>query len=594
MTLVKLKGWNKGSYALSARNIDCERCVNLFPSISEEGTGKEQEQAFLQSIPGLTTEYFLSSYGNIRGIFADKTGLLWVVAGSHVLTIASDGAISNMGTINSSKGSVEFESDGFSKVVLVDGANGYIFPTSLSGGIQAFYDNTFDNAGYVGAISANHGLITGDVINITGQILFDAQSVSVIRIDDNRFAYPKVYPVPLNRLSGAGFNYGSLGTQWQITTATPHNLADGQNVIVQGTDGSYAYQYQIHLINAMSFWINFPVEGLNPPLDGSEFTSVYVDPVFTGSFDTSQAAMRVITGAGWLGSKTVTYQDGFFVFVATGDYNTTTTQPPTVFYSNFATVGQEPFFVDPLNYLVLEDTGDPVVKVLSDHGVLWVFKTRHVVVYYDAGQTIAQFLPIQGSSQETGCVSAATIQKVGGILMWLAQDDRGGAIVVKTQGWYKGERCSTQALEQLLTGNPNLEKASAYTYQMGGHSFYCLNVPGLPTTWCFDMATGQWHERGEWQNGAYSPFRVQAMAYAYGRHWAGGPGQQDVYLVDPNAFTINNLPLRWQRTLPHSSSNYNRVFFNSIQVDMQMGAGMWPTNPSWTGPGDGAGSGGEG
>ena len=63
----RFTGFIGPSYTLGSVNIDCQRCVNLYPELNEVGTGKEQEIASLVGTPGLETLVTLGA-GPIRGM----------------------------------------------------------------------------------------------------------------------------------------------------------------------------------------------------------------------------------------------------------------------------------------------------------------------------------------------------------------------------------------------------------------------------------------------------------------------------------------------------------------------------------------------
>jgi hypothetical protein len=62
-------------------------------------------------------------------------------------------------------------------------------------------------------------------------------------------------------------------------------------------------------------------------------------------------------------------------------------------------------------------------------------------------------------------------------------------IVYRLDG-YTPMRISTHAIEYHLR---NVTDAWAFVYTQEGHKFYCLCTD--QGTWCYDMATGAWHER---------------------------------------------------------------------------------------------------
>ncbi len=51
----KLQGFIGPAYTLDSTNVDAQRCVNLYPEVIESGNGKEGQQVYLKSTPGLAS-----------------------------------------------------------------------------------------------------------------------------------------------------------------------------------------------------------------------------------------------------------------------------------------------------------------------------------------------------------------------------------------------------------------------------------------------------------------------------------------------------------------------------------------------------------
>lgn len=123
---VRLVGFIGPSYQMNSRNVDCQRCINLYPEINELGTGKEKEVASLRGTPGLGLFSALGS-GPIRGIHFTNDGSkkLYVVRGNTLYHVSSSGTSTSIGTISTNSGPVSMANNN-NHMVLVDGTtNGY-------------------------------------------------------------------------------------------------------------------------------------------------------------------------------------------------------------------------------------------------------------------------------------------------------------------------------------------------------------------------------------------------------------------------------------------------------------------------------------
>lgn len=279
----------------------------------------------------------------------------------------------------------------------------------------------------------------------------------------------------------------------------------------------------------------------------------YVSPFATNVF-------AQIGGAGWLGSVRVTVLDGMAIFV----------KPDSQMF--YVSAVDDATVLDVLDFASAEGSPDNIVTQIADHGQAFFFGASSVEIWDNTGGTDFALTRNNGARIETGCAAAFTVRKLDNTVYWLGQDERGAGIVWKFNG-YTPVRVSTQAIEEVLQGAADLSTATAYTYQQDGHSFYCLSVPGLPTTWCYDVASENWHERAELVNGEYEQHRGHFHAFAFGKHLIGGDDGK-IYEYDPEANTNAGDVLVRDRISPHMAlPSYAKIQYASLQVDCVVGKG---------------------
>lgn len=119
---MRFKGFIGPSYTLQSVNVDCQRCINLYPEMDEVGSAHEGEVASLVSTPGLRLLLALPTMP-VRGIFCDSKKVLWAVGGNTLYQI-NNWVPTAAGTLLTSIGPVSFNDNGF-QVVVVDGPYGY-------------------------------------------------------------------------------------------------------------------------------------------------------------------------------------------------------------------------------------------------------------------------------------------------------------------------------------------------------------------------------------------------------------------------------------------------------------------------------------
>lgn len=110
-----------GSYQERALPFDAQRSINLFPVLDQQG----KEVSALYGTPGLTL-FSTAGTGSIRGNFSSANGRAFVVSGSGLYELFSDGTSSLLGTLNSSSGIVSIDENSL-QLGICDGTLVYIF-----------------------------------------------------------------------------------------------------------------------------------------------------------------------------------------------------------------------------------------------------------------------------------------------------------------------------------------------------------------------------------------------------------------------------------------------------------------------------------
>ena len=124
---MKLNGFVGGAYTLRSKNLDSQRCVNLYPVLDESGLGKDGDAAMLIGAPGL--RLLLDSGAVVRALYTASNGVLYAVCGSTLYSISSSWVKTSLGTLGTSAGIVSISDNGV-QMMLVDGSNGYILTLS--------------------------------------------------------------------------------------------------------------------------------------------------------------------------------------------------------------------------------------------------------------------------------------------------------------------------------------------------------------------------------------------------------------------------------------------------------------------------------
>ena len=192
---------------------------------------------------------------------------------------------------------------------------------------------------------------------------------------------------------------------------------------------------------------------------------------------------------------------------------------------------------DALDVYQISTTSDLVVAQVPLRREIYTFGSLYTSVWQNVGaSTIYQ--PIAGVSIEQGAGAPYAAVPLDNTIYFLSQNTNGTRMIFRFNG-YTPERVSNHAVEFALNQCPRVSDAIAWTYQDEGHTFYVLYLPAPPvagsgvdhTTWCYDVATGQWHERAHWSpvSMAWFPHVGRCHCAAWGLHLVGARNSGAIY-----------------------------------------------------------------
>lgn len=281
-------------------------------------------------------------------------------------------------------------------------------------------------------------------------------------------------------------------------------------------------------------------------------------------YNTSTDAFAEVTDADFPGAATVDYIDGYFIF------NDPDTQK---FYITALLDGTS---VDALDFTSAEGYPDNLVALKVSHREVWAFGENSIEVFYNSGNSAFPFERISGAFIETGCAAPASIAKLDNSLFWLGSDARGKGLIFRASG-YAAVRISNHSIETIIQGFDTTIDAIGYSYQQSGHSFYVLTFPTEDRTFCYDVSTELWHERGDYSNGEFHQHRARCQFVFNEKVHVGDRLNGNIYIFDPENYSDNGKAQRWLRSwraIPTGKNTLRRMIHHQLQLDCEVGVGL--------------------
>lgn len=273
----------------------------------------------------------------------------------------------------------------------------------------------------------------------------------------------------------------------------------------------------------------------------------------------SNNAVGQITDTDWRGSNWVDELDGYFVFV----------DPDTDQF--YISAIDDASALDALDFSSADAQPDDIVTHRVSKRELYLIGTRSIEVWINSGDPDFPFTRYNSTPIDVGIVGKRACVRAADTLVFVGQTDRGRGYVYLMAG-HQPVRISNLAVEQALASSTDLSQCSMWSYHVGGHEFVGINAPGMETTWVWDAATKQWHERAELVDGEFEPLRIDEVTLFDGEHYATAGTK--VYRIDDETYTYGGDPLVRQRTWPHLvSPSMERVAYRSLELACTTGHG---------------------
>jgi len=258
-----------------------------------------------------------------------------------------------------------------------------------------------------------------------------------------------------------------------------------------------------------------------------------------------------ITDADFYPSKTVTFQDGYFIFErsGTGQFYISNLYSVDFLGADFATA---------------EGAPDDTVAVLCDTRELWLFGEHTIEVWWNSGATFP-FERYQGAFIEKGCIAPYSVAKIDNTVFWLCDD-----LSVYAAKGFVPTKISNPGIDYAIETYTKVDDAIGYTYIQEGHHFYVLTFPSENATWVFDGITELWHERSS-DGGRH---RSNNYIKAYGKHLVGDYENGNIYQLDLDTYTDNGSLIVRDAVSPAIHNEVDNVFMSRFQIDIESGTGL--------------------
>lgn len=266
-----------------------------------------------------------------------------------------------------------------------------------------------------------------------------------------------------------------------------------------------------------------------------------------------------ITDPDFRGSNWVEEMDGYFIFSAPGTDQWYISQIDDG--SNFDALDFSSADTSPDNLITFRTLKRELILLGEVSGEVWI----------DSGDPDFPFARYNATPIDVGVVGNRAATRTTDSLLWVGKTERGQGYVYEMRG-HQPVRVSTTAVEEALASSTDLTQCVMWSYHIRGAEFVGVQAPGMSSTWVYDLATQQWHERGELVSGDWAQSRVDAVAFFAGDHYAIDGTKY--YRMSTDLNTLAGDALVRERTWPHlMAGSLEPIPYRSVEIACTTGEG---------------------
>ena len=544
-------GFVGSSYEAPSIYQDAQECINFFPEVDPVKQQGERGVIALYPTPGLTLKALLPNLQEVRGLHTVSGGEQMIaVCGSYVYALTANFVPAVIGQLNSSTGIVRITDNGVN-VYIVDGAFRYTWYIS-SPASAVFTGSTSGTTLTVASVSS--GTIA------VGQSLFGINVLSGTVITALGTGTGGAGTYTINRSQTVANSVMNSATVGAVVTATIASTTMTVSAVASGA---------LHIgqtISGVGVTLGTIITAFGTGTGGAGTYTVSVASTVAVGVTMYGLNFSVLpsTDGAFSGANTVDIIDNYFV------YNNPTTQQ----------FGASDLLspISPQTSFSLKDGApDDLVALIVDHREIYLMGEISSEVWTDVGAVPFPFQRIPGTSTQHGIAAPFSIARLGNSFAYVSRNNRGQSQIMQMQG-YIPQRISTHAVENTLV-NKYVGDAISWTYQLEGHEVFVVTFPSLELTWAYDATTQMWHK---WlyttEKNEYQRHRGNCCAVFQGLVIIGDYENGKLYELDKTNYTDDGQNIRRLRRAPHLVTEFQRQYFDELQIQFQPGVGTTGTS----------------
>ena len=534
------------SYPATSVYQDSNECINFLPEVDPLKQPGDRGVVALYPTPGLTIKAILPNQQEVRGLRTLSGGTqMLAVCGAYVYVLNSTLNPTMIGQLNTTTGRVTISDNGI---------NAYIV------------DGTYRYTWRIATVTA--AVFTGSTSGTT--LTVSSMKSGTIAVGQNLFAIGALQETVITALGSGSGGTGTytIGLSQTIASSQMYTSSPGA-VITAAISGT---TLTVASVASGTLYVGQTIQGTGITTQ-TIITALGTGSGSTGTYTVNNSqtiASITMYALNWTvlpssdgaftGGETCDIVDNYFVYnrPASQQWGASGVLSPISGSTSFSSKDGSP---------------DNLVALIVDHREVYLMGEASSEVWTDVGAVPFPFQRIPGTNTQHGIAAKFSVSRFGDSFCYVSRNNRGQAQIMQMKG-YVPTRISNHAVENSIT-NQYVDDAIAWTYQLEGHEVYVVSFPALELTWAYDLASGMWHKWLYTNNdGTYTRHRGNCCAVFQGLVLVGDYQDGSIYEIDKNNYTDNGQYTRRLRRAPHLVADFQRQYFDELQIQFQPGVGL--------------------
>lgn len=262
-------------------------------------------------------------------------------------------------------------------------------------------------------------------------------------------------------------------------------------------------------------------ENNKPQIGISDGSAFYLyDPLLTPSFQTIPLTFT----PGYL-----TFHDTYFILAASNDTNYVPPANNTWRLSAQNNGALWPSTSSGIGLLQTKpDNVQAVVRFPSKGNMIFVMGSVVTEAWFDTGGQLFPYTRLNQFNIDYGCVSPATVAYMDKIVVWLAQNEKSGPIIVYSDGAMP-KKITTDGIDYMFSLLQAPQDSQGFLYRQDGHMFYHINFYTDNLSLFYDFDADKFYHACD-QNLNY--FIASEVAYIANQYYFISRNTGNVYSFD--------------------------------------------------------------